>query len=98
MNKASMPTSRRRPNAQPRPVGRSPRAEQQRALDTRERIVVAALEAFAERGFEGARTRDIAARAKVNQGLITYHFSSKPDLWKAAVDHIFAIVAESLGD
>src|SRR5882724_1158422 len=94
-----MPTSRRRrPNAQPRRVGRSPRVEQQRALDTRERIVVAALEAFAKRGFEGARTRDIAAGAKVNQGLITYHFSSKQDLWKAAVDHIFAIVAESLGD
>jgi len=92
-----MPTLRRRPDLQPRPVGRSPRAGQQRARDTRERIVVSALEAFAERGFEGARTRDIAARAGVNQGLITYHFSSKEDLWKVAVDHIFAILAESLG-
>ena len=43
-----MPTLRRRPDLQPRPVGRSPRAGQQRARDTRERIVVSALEAFAE--------------------------------------------------
>ncbi|MEA2626107.1 MAG: hypothetical protein QOD06_2152 [Candidatus Binatota bacterium] len=92
-----MPTSRRRPDLPPRAIGRSPRARQQRARDTRKRIVVSALEAFAERGFEGARTRDIAARAGVNQGLITYHFSSKEDLWKAAVDHIFAVLAESLG-
>ena len=94
---ARTPSSRRRPKLQPRRVRRSPRAAQQRTLETRERIVVSALEAFAERGFEGARTRDISARAKVNQGLITYHFSSKEDLWKAAVDHIFAILAESLG-
>src|SRR5436309_8362366 len=92
-----MPTLRRRPDLQPRPVGRSPRAGQQRARDTRERIVVSALEAFAERGFDGARTRDIAARAGVNQGLITYHFSSKETLWKAAADRIFALLGQEFG-
>ena len=38
---------------------------------TRERILAAALEVFAERGFDGARTRDIAERAGANLGLIT---------------------------
>ncbi len=70
---------------------------QRRASDTRDRIVAAALEAFAERGFDGARTRDIAARAGVNQGLITYHFSSKEALWKAAADRIFALLGQEFG-
>jgi TetR/AcrR family transcriptional regulator len=70
---------------------------QRRASDTRDRIVAAALEAFAERGFDGARTRDIAARAGVNQGLITYYFSSKDALWKAAADRIFALLGQEFG-
>ncbi len=61
---------------------------------TRERIVRAAAPAFAENGFHAASTRDIAARAEVNQGLITYYFENKENLWKAAMDHIFA----ELGD
>ena len=71
-----------------------PRAEQQRTRATRDKIVDAALQAFSERGFDGARTRDIARRAGVNQGLITYHFSSKLDLWKAAVERIFALLRD----
>jgi AcrR family transcriptional regulator len=71
------------------------RAEQREA--TRERIVGAALEAFAERGFRGASTRDIAQRAGANQGLITYHFHSKDALWRAAADRIFGWLRESLG-
>ena len=82
------------------PVRRRPRARravQQRATDTRERIVAAALAVFAECGFNGARTRDIAARAGVNQGLITYHFASKEALWKAAADRIFARLGDEFG-
>jgi len=67
----------------------APRAPQQRALDTRARIIDAALAAFADLGFDGATTRDIAERAGVNQGLITYHFAGKLPLWQAAVDEIF---------
>lgn len=66
-----------------------PRAKQQRGLDTRARIVRAALSAFADLGYDGATTRDIAERAGVNQGLITYHFAGKLPLWQAAVDDIF---------
>jgi AcrR family transcriptional regulator len=56
----------------------------------RERILVAALEVFAERGFDGARTRDIAERAGANLGLIKYYFEDKQRLWKAAVARAFA--------
>jgi TetR/AcrR family transcriptional regulator len=57
---------------------------------TRERIVDAAVAAFADLGFRAASTRDIASRAGVTQGLVTYHFTSKEDLWFAAADRIFA--------
>jgi len=58
--------------------------------DTRETILTAALEAFAEKGFDGATTREIATRAGVNHGLIRYYFGSKPKLWRDAVDRAFA--------
>jgi TetR/AcrR family transcriptional regulator len=60
-----------------------------RREQTCQRIVDVAVEVFAAKGFRAAATRDIAARAKVSQGLITYHFGSKNELWKAAMDRIF---------
>jgi AcrR family transcriptional regulator len=72
------------------------RAQQRSA--TRERIVEAAVEAFAEKGFHGASTRDIAQRAGTNQGLITYHFHSKDELWRAAADRLFGMLRTSLGE
>jgi AcrR family transcriptional regulator len=56
---------------------------------TRNRIIDAAARLFVERGFRATSTRDVAARARTNQGLITYHFGSKLALWKAAVDRTF---------
>ena len=64
--------------------------------DTRERIVVAAAKAFSEMGFRAASTRGIAARAGVNQGLITYYFQSKQELWKAAAGRILDQLQEVL--
>jgi len=69
---------------------RAPRGE------ARERIVVAAVDAFAEKGFEAASTRDIASRAGTDQGLVTYHFPSKDDLWRAAADRLFGILGARL--
>ena len=57
--------------------------------ETRSRIVAAAVDAFSEYGFHAASTRDIADRAGTKQGLVTYHFTSKDELWRAAVGHIF---------
>jgi AcrR family transcriptional regulator len=57
--------------------------------DTREKIVEAALEVFADKGFDASSTREIASRVGVNHGLIPYYFGSKQKLWRAAVDHAF---------
>ena len=64
----------------------------------RERILGAALEVFAERGFDGARTRDIAERAGANLGLIKYYFDGKEKLWKAAVAAAFAPLQADLAE
>lgn len=66
--------------------------------EAKERIVAAALEAFAEKGFEAASTRDIAQRAGTDQGLVTYHFPSKDQLWRAAADRLFDILGSRLDD
>ncbi len=57
--------------------------------DTRSRIAQAALSTFAEFGFDAASTREIARRADVNQGLITYYFKSKEALWREAANAAF---------
>jgi TetR/AcrR family transcriptional regulator len=75
-----------------------PTARAQQRDATRERIVAAAVKAFAEKGFRGASTRDIARRARTNQGLITYHFRSKDALWRAAVDRIFGMLEKQLAE
>lgn len=68
------------------------RAEQKE--QSRERIIDAAVEEFADQGFRAASTRAIAARAGVTQGLVTYHFASKDELWRAAADRIFGRLDE----
>ncbi len=66
--------------------------------EARERIVAAAVEAFAEKGFEAASTRDIARRAGTDQGLLTYHFPNKDRLWRAAADRLFEVLGQRLDD
>src|SRR5277367_4198415 len=66
------------------------RPEQQRSLETRALILDAAIEEFAERGFEGASIRAIADRLGLQHPLITYHYRSKDILWRAAAEHAFA--------
>lgn len=53
------------------------------------KILEAAVDLFASRGYAGASIRDIEQRAGVNRGLITHHFGTKDDLWKASIDYAF---------
>ncbi|MFI9503518.1 TetR family transcriptional regulator [Nocardia sp. NPDC052566] len=48
-------------------------------------ILAAARELFAERGYERATVRDIAARAGVNQALLFRYFGTKDELFRAAI-------------
>jgi len=88
----------RRAGARARPAARRRRRPLAvRDEPTRERILAAALEVFAERGFEGARTREIAERAGVNLGLLAYYFDGKEPLWREAVSRAFEELQRELG-
>lgn len=65
------------------------RATRPSADPTRDRILTAAAELFADRSFAGASTREIATRAGVTQPLLNYHFRAKDELWRAVVDALF---------
>jgi len=73
---------------------RRERSQQQRGTETRERLVSAALEAFADHGFAGATTRAIAESAGVALAALPYHFETKEALWRAAADRVFGQLAE----
>jgi AcrR family transcriptional regulator len=66
--------------------------------ELRTQLLEAALVEFATKGFDGASTRSIAARADAHQPQINYHFASKEALWEATVDLLFARLADALGD
>jgi AcrR family transcriptional regulator len=53
--------------------------------ETRERLLRAAAEVFAERGYDGTRVVDIAAAAGVSNGALYAHFASKAQLLVAAL-------------
>lgn len=53
---------------------------------TEARIVEAAVQLFAQHGFKGTSTRDIAGLANVNEATLFRHFAKKTDLFWAAAD------------
>jgi TetR/AcrR family transcriptional regulator len=74
----------------------SARRPQRRALETRARLIQSAIGEFAEKGFEGASTGEIASRAGVAQSAVPYHFGTKDLLWKAAGDALFELLRDRL--
>jgi AcrR family transcriptional regulator len=56
---------------------------------TKARILEAAEEVFATKGFEGASTREIASKAGVNISSLHYHWESKETLYFAVFQNIY---------
>ena len=63
---------------------------QARSAETRAKILEVAYNVFAEKGYDTANTRDIAAAAGVTHTTIRYHFGSKDELWRETVRQMFA--------
>lgn len=55
------------------------------AAETRERLLHAAADVFARKGYDGTRVADIAAAAGVSNGTLYAHFDSKAELLVAAL-------------
>lgn len=71
---------------------------QQRAWDTRERILAAALACLAEDGYAATTTSRIQERAGVSRGSLLHQFPSRDDLLIAAVHHLADQRAGDLAD
>jgi len=60
---------------------------------SRDRLLSAAAEEFAARGFDGAKVDRIARRARVNKAMLYYHFTNKAALHRAIVEDLFGTLA-----
>lgn len=74
------------------------RAQQDRGAETRQRLLLAALDAFGRYGFDGTSTREIARRADANLAAIVYHFGSKEALHLAVAEYVVAQMRAKKGD
>jgi AcrR family transcriptional regulator len=66
----------------------------------RARIIQAAIDEFASRGFKGASMDAIAARTHTTRAMINYYFGSKEQVYQAVLEHCYSEIrhAESFLD
>lgn len=65
---------------------------------TREAILSAAEEEFAEKGFELGSTREICRRAGVNSALASRYFGNKDDLYRTVANRLFGDLGRPMAD
>ncbi|MHC0431892.1 TetR/AcrR family transcriptional regulator [Streptomyces sp. O3] len=75
--------------AAPRRRGRPPRTESADTPATRDRILTAAREEFAERGYDKTSVRGIAKAAGVDPALVHHYFGTKDEIFAAAIEVSF---------
>jgi TetR/AcrR family transcriptional regulator len=66
------------------------RARRRDSVATREALIAAGTELFAERGYDGVPVSAIAGKAGVNKAMINYHFGGKRKLYLAILTATFA--------
>ena len=57
--------------------------------ETEERIFLAALKVFAQKGKDGARMQEIADAAGINKAMLHYYFRSKENLYESVFEYVF---------
>lgn len=78
------------------PAGPGKRARRRDSVGTREALLAAGSELFAEHGYDGVPVAVIADRARVNKAMISYHFGGKRQLYLAIVAATFAEIVASV--
>ena len=72
------------------------RSRRRNAAATRQALITAGTELFAERGYDGVPVAAIAARAGVNKAMINYHFGGKRKLYVAIVSATFGEIVAGI--
>ena len=86
---ATVPSSEKKVRVKAAPsAGAAAHAGTPFADDRRAELVLAAYALIAEKGIEGLRTRDIAAKVGINISTLHYYFDTKEKLIAAVVDHV----------
>jgi AcrR family transcriptional regulator len=67
-------------------------------IETREAIIAAAQEEFAEKGFDLASAREICRKAKVNSALLNRYFGSKEALYRIVAKKLFGDLGAPLAN
>ncbi len=67
------------------------------ANDTKERILVAALEMFSQNGYAGTNIRELSASLGLVKSGIYKHFESKEAIWNALLDQMITYYADHFG-
>ena len=60
------------------------------AKDTKERILMTALELFSQHGYEGTNIRELTASLGLVKSAMYRHFESKEEIWDALLDQMVA--------
>jgi TetR/AcrR family transcriptional regulator, regulator of cefoperazone and chloramphenicol sensitivity len=71
------------------------RKQRKDALETRQRLLAAAAEVFAQKGFWETTHAEICEKAKANTAAVNYHFESKENLYVEAWKYSFAKSVEA---
>lgn len=72
------------------------RRTKEEALETRSRIMDAAVDVFFEKGVANATLNDIASHANVTRGAIYWHFKNKLDVFDALHDQLQLSFADTI--
>ena len=67
------------------------------ANDTKERILVAALEMFSQNGYAGTNIRELSASLGLVKSGVYKHFESKEAIWNALLDQMITYYADHFG-
>jgi AcrR family transcriptional regulator len=70
------------------------RGPRRNAVATREKILKAAISEFADKGLTGARTVNLARRARCNIRMVYHYFGSKEKLYVAALERVYGKIRE----
>lgn len=58
-------------------------------VNTKEALLAAAIEVFADKGYDAATVRDICGKANANVAAVNYHYGGKNSLYVAVLEQVF---------